>query len=185
MSDSKKPNSSTLQDILEQLRDAFKDFGPDIAHERSDYDWTLDPDDEDDRKQHYHFGCIGADPKNSVHRDLILDWLMAGLPFPGHPGTPDIQKVRVLEAVDSVRRELEGKGLPATVKAICDVIARRYRKAPATRSDPLGGMPAKTVARRYYHAKLEIRRRIDTERFGRNYSPVQLARLRCIVKAKR
>ncbi|WP_369720187.1 hypothetical protein AB8Z38_23665 [Bradyrhizobium sp. LLZ17] len=117
----------TFEEVVDLLRMIVNDFGNNVACERTDTGWDLDPDNEEDRNAAYVFRRAGLDPLNVTHRDLLLEALLASAPVPGDPGIPDIEKLRVLEQVAAVTKELALLGKTSTEKAAFEVISNRNK----------------------------------------------------------
>jgi hypothetical protein len=177
----KRLQELTFEEMLDTVREWVNDIGPEIACERTDTDWSLDPDDEDDRNASYTFRRATIDPLNPGHRDILLEAFLAWAPVPGDPGIPDVEKIYVLKQVDATKRQLATCGRANTNKAAFGKLAEYNRALAKSSKNPLGGMIAATIERRYYNAVKEFRRRLPLERFQRNYSSEQLDELRRLV----
>ena len=167
----------TFEEMLDSVRQMLADFGPDTLCERTETDWSLDPDDEDDRNASYVFRRTAANSLSRTQRDILLDAFLAWAPVPGDPGIPDVDKLYVLKQVNAVKRQLAKDNQPSTDRAAFSKLAVQNRSLENSAANPLGGIKNKTIERRYYSARKEIRRRLSSERFQRNYSREQLEEL--------
>src|SRR5690349_11546785 len=106
----------TFEEMLDSVREMLADFGPDISCERTETNWSLDPDDEDDRNASYVFRRIDANPLSQTQRDILLEAFLAWAAVPGDPGIPDVDKIYVLQQVVAVKQQLAKHNQPYTDK---------------------------------------------------------------------